>query len=276
MQVHTCSHVNMHSQACTHTQGSATHRGRHWASPFAGLGWAVVGSGHSVALLGCSSEEMAGAQGSSLSARQKAAEPGRAPPVTGPQGATGEAGPGLGPMCCPRSSWSRELAVRGIQGFPRPPSPQGCGWEGPSGIARLDLGLWGWTLRAGRGAPGSQAPPPVPAGPPGPPWLMALGLSSSIGTTRKGIGPAYSSKAARTGLRICDLLSDFDEFSTRYLTRPRPWAGGGRAREAGAGLRGGGVAITVASAGSRTWRSSTSPCSPVWKSTWKVNSKGSR
>lgn len=38
----------------------------------------------------------------------------------------------------------------------------------------------------------------------------------SIGTTKKGIGPTYSSKAARTGLRICDLLSDFDEFSSRY------------------------------------------------------------
>lgn len=41
-------------------------------------------------------------------------------------------------------------------------------------------------------------------------------LSFSIGTTKKGIGPTYSSKAARTGLRICDLLSDFDEFSARY------------------------------------------------------------
>uniref|UniRef100_A0A8C4L404 Adenylosuccinate synthetase isozyme 1 n=3 Tax=Equus TaxID=9789 RepID=A0A8C4L404_EQUAS len=38
----------------------------------------------------------------------------------------------------------------------------------------------------------------------------------NIGTTRKGIGPAYSSKAARTGLRVCDLLADFDEFSTRF------------------------------------------------------------
>ncbi|XP_071463573.1 adenylosuccinate synthetase isozyme 1 isoform X2 [Marmota flaviventris] len=38
----------------------------------------------------------------------------------------------------------------------------------------------------------------------------------SIGTTKKGIGPTYSSKAARTGLRICDLLSDFEEFSTRF------------------------------------------------------------
>ncbi|XP_040130306.2 adenylosuccinate synthetase isozyme 1 isoform X2 [Ictidomys tridecemlineatus] len=38
----------------------------------------------------------------------------------------------------------------------------------------------------------------------------------NIGTTKKGIGPTYSSKAARTGLRICDLLSDFEEFSTRF------------------------------------------------------------
>lgn len=91
------------------------------------------------------------------------------------------------------------------------------------------------------GAPGSQAPPPVPAGPPRSPELMALALSSSIGTTRKGIGPAYSSKAARTGLRICDLLSDFDEFSSRYLTRPQPWAGGSQAgrRARGSGRWGG-------------------------------------
>lgn len=37
----------------------------------------------------------------------------------------------------------------------------------------------------------------------------------SIGTTKKGIGPAYSSKASRTGLRVCDLLADFKDFSTR-------------------------------------------------------------
>ncbi|CAO2587517.1 Adenylosuccinate synthetase isozyme 1 [Lemmus lemmus] len=43
-----------------------------------------------------------------------------------------------------------------------------------------------------------------------------LFTSFSIGTTKKGIGPTYSSKAARTGLRICDLLSDFDEFSARH------------------------------------------------------------
>ncbi|XP_023658177.2 adenylosuccinate synthetase isozyme 1 isoform X2 [Paramormyrops kingsleyae] len=38
----------------------------------------------------------------------------------------------------------------------------------------------------------------------------------NIGTTKKGIGPAYSSKASRTGLRICDLLADFKEFSGRF------------------------------------------------------------
>lgn len=31
---------------------------------------------------------------------------------------------------------------------------------------------------------------------------------SSIGTTKKGIGPAYSAKSARTGLRMCDLFLD--------------------------------------------------------------------
>ncbi len=29
-----------------------------------------------------------------------------------------------------------------------------------------------------------------------------------IGTTRKGVGPAYTDKAARCGLRICDLMDD--------------------------------------------------------------------
>uniref|UniRef100_A0A8C5AHP6 Adenylosuccinate synthetase n=1 Tax=Gadus morhua TaxID=8049 RepID=A0A8C5AHP6_GADMO len=32
----------------------------------------------------------------------------------------------------------------------------------------------------------------------------------------KGIGPVYSAKAARSGLRICDLMSDFTQFSQRY------------------------------------------------------------
>ncbi|XP_038671302.1 adenylosuccinate synthetase isozyme 2 [Scyliorhinus canicula] len=38
----------------------------------------------------------------------------------------------------------------------------------------------------------------------------------TLGTTKKGIGPVYSSKAARSGLRICDLLTDFDDFSERF------------------------------------------------------------
>lgn len=38
----------------------------------------------------------------------------------------------------------------------------------------------------------------------------------NLGTTKKGIGPVYSSKASRSGLRMCDLVSDFDEFSERF------------------------------------------------------------
>ncbi|XP_043931590.1 adenylosuccinate synthetase isozyme 2-like [Protopterus annectens] len=38
----------------------------------------------------------------------------------------------------------------------------------------------------------------------------------NLGTTKKGIGPAYSSKASRVGLRICDLLADFQEFSKKF------------------------------------------------------------
>uniref|UniRef100_A0A8C9XPX1 Adenylosuccinate synthetase n=1 Tax=Sander lucioperca TaxID=283035 RepID=A0A8C9XPX1_SANLU len=38
----------------------------------------------------------------------------------------------------------------------------------------------------------------------------------NIGTTKKGIGPAYSSKASRTGLRVCDLLGDFKDFSMKF------------------------------------------------------------
>ncbi|KAG9472230.1 hypothetical protein GDO78_020663 [Eleutherodactylus coqui] len=38
----------------------------------------------------------------------------------------------------------------------------------------------------------------------------------NLGTTKKGIGPVYSSKAARSGLRMCDLVSDFSEFSKRF------------------------------------------------------------
>ncbi|KAF5292919.1 hypothetical protein FQA39_LY13799 [Lamprigera yunnana] len=37
-----------------------------------------------------------------------------------------------------------------------------------------------------------------------------------IGTTKKGIGPTYSSKATRNGIRIGELLGDFSEFSEKF------------------------------------------------------------
>lgn len=36
-----------------------------------------------------------------------------------------------------------------------------------------------------------------------------------LGTTKKGIGPTYSSKATRNGIRIGDLLGDFTQFSDK-------------------------------------------------------------
>lgn len=33
---------------------------------------------------------------------------------------------------------------------------------------------------------------------------------SSLGTTKKGIGPTYAAKSARIGLRVCDLFTDKD------------------------------------------------------------------
>ncbi|KAI0224287.1 Adenylosuccinate synthase [Massospora cicadina] len=38
----------------------------------------------------------------------------------------------------------------------------------------------------------------------------------SIGTTKKGIGPAYSSKASRSGIRVHHLLNDFADFEQRF------------------------------------------------------------
>uniref|UniRef100_A0A671S6M7 Adenylosuccinate synthetase n=1 Tax=Sinocyclocheilus anshuiensis TaxID=1608454 RepID=A0A671S6M7_9TELE len=38
----------------------------------------------------------------------------------------------------------------------------------------------------------------------------------NLGTTKKGIGPTYSSKAARNGLRVCDLVSDFTVFEEKF------------------------------------------------------------
>lgn len=40
----------------------------------------------------------------------------------------------------------------------------------------------------------------------------------SLGTTKKGIGPTYSSKATRNGIRIADLLGDFSQFVEKYIT----------------------------------------------------------
>ncbi|KII64851.1 Adenylosuccinate synthetase isozyme 2 A [Thelohanellus kitauei] len=39
--------------------------------------------------------------------------------------------------------------------------------------------------------------------------------SHKIGTTGKGIGPAYSSKVSRTGVRMCDLMSDLQKFTDK-------------------------------------------------------------
>ncbi|XP_075223793.1 adenylosuccinate synthetase [Lycorma delicatula] len=40
----------------------------------------------------------------------------------------------------------------------------------------------------------------------------------SLGTTKKGIGPAYSSKATRNGIRMADLLGDFSLFADKFKT----------------------------------------------------------
>lgn len=39
----------------------------------------------------------------------------------------------------------------------------------------------------------------------------------SLGTTKKGIGPTYSSKATRNGIRVCDLMNeDFCVFESKF------------------------------------------------------------
>lgn len=43
-----------------------------------------------------------------------------------------------------------------------------------------------------------------------------LGSTKEIGTTRRGIGPTYSSKCFRNGIRLADLLGDFDDFAKRF------------------------------------------------------------
>ncbi|XP_003745529.1 adenylosuccinate synthetase [Galendromus occidentalis] len=40
----------------------------------------------------------------------------------------------------------------------------------------------------------------------------------NLGTTKKGIGPTYSSKAQRNGIRMCDLIGDWQVFETKFKT----------------------------------------------------------
>lgn len=39
----------------------------------------------------------------------------------------------------------------------------------------------------------------------------------SLGTTKKGIGPTYSSKANRNGIRVGDLIGDFNAFTEKLV-----------------------------------------------------------
>lgn len=45
---------------------------------------------------------------------------------------------------------------------------------------------------------------------------VAGGAGNRLGTTRKGIGPTYSSKMQRNGVRICDLMGDWSAFEAKY------------------------------------------------------------
>uniref|UniRef100_A0A8R1IJ01 Adenylosuccinate synthetase n=2 Tax=Caenorhabditis japonica TaxID=281687 RepID=A0A8R1IJ01_CAEJA len=44
----------------------------------------------------------------------------------------------------------------------------------------------------------------------------SLAAKNKIGTTNRGIGPTYSSKCFRNGIRVADLMADFGEFSEKY------------------------------------------------------------
>lgn len=41
--------------------------------------------------------------------------------------------------------------------------------------------------------------------------------NKSLGTTKKGIGPTYASKATRNGLRLADLVGDFNTFKEKLV-----------------------------------------------------------
>ncbi|CAB3396803.1 unnamed protein product [Caenorhabditis bovis] len=44
----------------------------------------------------------------------------------------------------------------------------------------------------------------------------SLSTQNKIGTTNRGIGPTYSSKCFRNGIRVADLMADFEAFSEKY------------------------------------------------------------
>ncbi|KAH7730911.1 adss-prov protein [Aphelenchoides avenae] len=44
----------------------------------------------------------------------------------------------------------------------------------------------------------------------------SLTTKEKIGTTQRGIGPTYSSKCFRNGVRVADLMGDFEDFAKRY------------------------------------------------------------
>eukprot|EP00112_Aurelia_sp_Birch-Aquarium-sp1_P011469 Seg2411.2 transcript_id=Seg2411.2/GoldUCD/mRNA.D3Y31 product="Adenylosuccinate synthetase" protein_id=Seg2411.2/GoldUCD/D3Y31 len=46
--------------------------------------------------------------------------------------------------------------------------------------------------------------------------LEELRGKKSIGTTKRGIGPTYATKALRNGLRVCDLVGNFDIFAEKF------------------------------------------------------------
>jgi len=46
--------------------------------------------------------------------------------------------------------------------------------------------------------------------------LEQLRNKNSLGTTKRGIGPTYSTKALRNGLRMADLLGDFESFTLKF------------------------------------------------------------
>lgn len=50
---------------------------------------------------------------------------------------------------------------------------------------------------------------------------LTLGDKGKIGTTKKGIGPTYSSKCFRIGVRMADLLNDPANFETKYREQVR-------------------------------------------------------